>query len=226
MLKFIQFSEGYDSLKLIAELDKCMNMQWYDHFNKKDYYGAWQSISLRSASGKEQDIYSNYGVESYQDTALLAELPYLKAIIDSWQCKKESVRLLALHPGSEIKPHRDIGCNYKNGSFRIHIPILTNEHIQFTVGEEDLVMLPGSCWYVDFTEKHSIKNNGTTVRVHLIIDGLRNDWTDELFSRHGYDLNSDKTIEYDADTKLKMIAELEKMNTETSKMLINQLRGE
>lgn len=225
MLKSIQFSDVYDSLKLIAELDKCMSMQWYDHFNKKDYNGAWQSISLRSASGKEHDIYSNYGVESYQDTKLLAELPYLKSIIDSWQCKKESIRLLALHPKSEIKPHRDIGCNYKSGSFRIHIPILTNEHVRFTVGEENLVLLPGSCWYVDFTEKHSIKNDGKTVRVHLIIDGLRNEWTDELFSRHGYDLKEDKTSAYDAATKLKIIAELERMNTETSKMLIDQLNG-
>lgn len=225
MLKFIKFSDGYDLLKLTAELDKCMSMQWYDHFNKKDYDGAWQSISLRSASGKAHDIYSNYGVENYHDTALLAELPYLKSIIDSWQCEKESIRLLALHPDSEIKPHRDPGCNYKNGTFRIHIPILTNEHVQFIVGEESLVLLPGTCWYIDFTEKHSIKNNGKTVRVHLIIDALRNEWTDELFLRNGYDLDADKIIQYDEATKLKIIAELEQMNTETSKILIAQLRS-
>lgn len=226
MLKYIVFAQKYNIAKLERELSACMDRQWIDHFNKKDYNGAWQSIALRSASGLETDIYANYGVSAYQDSELLKQLPYIKSIIDSWCCEKETIRLLALHPGSEIKPHRDLGCNYKDGTFRLHIPILTNNHVSFTVGGENLKLEPGTCWYIDFTAEHSIKNEGESVRVHLVIDALRNEWTDRLFAKHGYNIEEDKDVDqtYDDTTKLQMIAELERMDTEVSRKLIADLK--
>lgn len=210
--------------KLQQELAICFENEWKDHFNTKDYQGSWQSISLRSATGQETDIYSNYGVENYMDTPLLAELGYIKQIIDAMAFEKEAIRLLALHPNSEIKPHRDLGCSYKDGTFRLHIPIQTNEQVCFTLDGERLFLAEGTCWYMDFGQTHSIKNEGDEPRIHLVIDGLRNAWTDELFGSNGYDLNRDKTPKYDEKTKLAMIAELERMDTDTARDLIKQLK--
>ncbi|RBQ06640.1 aspartyl/asparaginyl beta-hydroxylase domain-containing protein [Pedobacter miscanthi] len=223
--RYIQFNQQYDVQLLKKELAIAMTLDWKDHFNTKDYDGSWQSISLQSASGKEDDILSNYGVEGYKETALLKKLPYIKSILDWWQCPKESIRLLALHPGAEIKPHRDRGCNYVNGACRIHIPIQTNEQVEFIACDDQLVLKEGSCWYIDFDQTHAIKNNGEIVRVHLVIDALRNSWTDEVFIAHGYDMSAEqKEQQMDRESTLKVIEELERLNTPTSKQLIQDLK--
>ncbi|MGN7988829.1 aspartyl/asparaginyl beta-hydroxylase domain-containing protein [Pedobacter sp. 22226] len=225
MSRYIQFNQQYDVQLLKSELAIAMALNWKEHFNKKDYNGIWQSISLQSASGKEDDIFANYDVDSYKETALLKKLPYIKSILDSWHCPKESIRLLALHPGAEIKPHRDRGCNYVNGVCRIHIPIQTNDGVQFKVGDEYLVLNEGTSWYINFDETHAIINNGQSVRVHLVIDALRNSWTDALFTAHGYDMAAEqKEQQIDRESTLKVIAELERLNTPASKQLIEDLK--
>lgn len=223
--RYIQFNQQYDVQLLKSELAIAMNLDWKDHFNTRDYDGSWQSISLQSASGKEDDILANYGVGSYKETPLLKKLPYIKSILDWWQCPKESIRLLALHPGAEIKPHKDRGCNYVNGACRIHIPIQTNEDVLFKVGEEYLELKEGTSWYIDFDQTHSIVNNGQSVRVHLVIDALRNSWTDELFTIHSYDMAAEqKEKQMDRESMLRVIEDLERLNTPTSKQLIQDLK--
>ncbi|MDQ0639581.1 hypothetical protein QF042_003146 [Pedobacter sp. W3I1] len=225
LLKYIQFNQEYNIPLLKTELAIALQQEWVDHFNRKDYEGNWQSIALRSASGKENDILANYGVNQYQDTPLFNQLPYIKSIIEEWKCPKETIRLLALHPGAEIKPHRDRGCNYEAGVLRIHIPIQTNNQLKFIVGGEQLKLAEGSCWYIDFNQSHSIINEGENVRVHLVIDALRNEWTDRLFEANGYKLaEENQTQRLDAATALKMIAELEQMDTQVARDLIVQLK--
>lgn len=225
-MNYIKFSRSYHTEKLQAELTEVLKEEWPLHFNTKDFNGDWRSISLRSASGQSNDIYAHPdGI--YQDTAILGLMPYVREILDSWECEKEAVRLLSLAPGSLIKPHKDQGCNYADGQFRIHIPIVTNPDVYFTIEDEKLHLAPGECWYMNFSATHSIVNAGTTSRVHLIIDGIRNNWTDQHFAGHGYNL-IEKPAEttYDEATRNGMIRELEQMNTETARHLIAQLRGE
>lgn len=156
---------------------------------------------------------------------MLNQLPYIKSIIDEWDCPKETIRLLALHPGAEIKPHRDLGCNYEAGILRIHIPIQTNNRLKFIVGGEQLKLEEGSCWYIDFDQTHSIMNEGEDVRVHLVIDALRNDWTDRLFKANGYKFEDESRAQpLDPVTALKMIAELERMDTQVARDLVMKLR--
>ncbi|PSL48036.1 quercetin dioxygenase-like cupin family protein [Chitinophaga niastensis] len=224
-MNYIKFAIFYDVKKLCADLDEVLKEEWPAHFNTKDFNGDWRSISLRSASGNSHDIYAHSG-ETYKNTPALNRMPYAKKIIDSWHCDKESIRLLSLAPGSIIKPHRDPGCAYSDGSFRIHIPVLTNQGVYFTIEEEQLHLKAGECWYIDFSNTHSIVNEGNTSRVHLIIDGIRNEWTDKLFAEHGYQLTEkDLPASYDAATNARIIEELEKMNTETARDLIAKLKA-
>jgi len=223
--RYIQFNQQYDVQLLKSELAIAMAFDWHDHFNKKDYNGSWQSISLQLASGNEADIFANYGVNSYKETPLLKKLPYIKSILDSWLCPKESIRLLALHPGAEIKPHQDRGCNYVNGLIRVHIPIQTNIGVEFKVSDERLILEEGSCWYIDFNETHSIINHGNAVRVHLVIDGIRNAWTDKLFAAHGYNIAQEaEPQQMDKESTLKVIAELERLNSPAALQLIAELK--
>ncbi|WP_412465756.1 aspartyl/asparaginyl beta-hydroxylase domain-containing protein [Pedobacter sp. KLB.chiD] len=225
MTRYLKFARQYDVKVLQNELLTAMESQWQDHFNRNDYRGRWQSISLQSASGKTNDISANYGVEGYRETPLLKRLPYIKSILDEWQGPKEAIRLLALHPGAEIKPHRDRGCNYLNGVCRIHIPIQTNAKVQFTVGGTELNLDAGSCWYIDFDQIHSIINNGENIRIHLVIDGIRNNWTDEYFAANGYDFEAEqKENKVDRESALQIISELERLGTPISKQLIADLK--
>jgi quercetin dioxygenase-like cupin family protein len=220
-MNYIRFSESYDANRLSAELEGILKEEWPLHFNTKDFNGDWRSISLRSSSGKSNDIYA-MPTGTYQDTPVLDKMPYIKEIINAWHCEKESIRLLSLAPGSVIKPHRDNGCAYHEGSFRIHIPVVTNPEVYFTIEEEKLQLLAGECWYMNFSATHSIVNQGTTPRVHLIMDGIRNSWTDQLFEAHGY---KDPKVGYDAATKAQMIAELERMDTDVARNLIATLKA-
>ncbi|MCX2452637.1 aspartyl/asparaginyl beta-hydroxylase domain-containing protein [Pedobacter sp. PLR] len=220
----LKFNFSYDRQQLQQELNDCLQQEWPVHFNTKDFNGDWRSISLRSSSGRSNDIYAHGG--SYQDTPLLQNCPYFSSIIESWKCEKEAIRLLALAPGSVIKPHRDRGCSYPEGSFRIHIPIVTNSGVHFIINEQRLHLQEGECWYLDFNETHSIVNEGDETRVHLIIDGIRNAWTDELFKAQGYPIQlKPKSSSIDEETKLKIIAQLELMDTDTARSLISNMRN-
>jgi len=217
----------YDVQQLQQELNHCLNKQWPLHFNNFDYEGDWRSISLRSASGKINDIFAHSVDMTYVDTPLMAEVDYIRSVVDSWKCEKESVRLLALSPGSIIKPHKDRGCSYQEGSFRIHIPIRTNKAVDFTIDGTKLFLEEGTCWYMDFGKTHHIENRGENNRIHLIMDCIRNEWTDMLFSENAYDFEpSPIEIEQAKVTRALMIAELEKMDTDTARALIVKIKSE
>ena len=222
----LKFAQTYDVQQLQQELKHSLNKKWPLHFNNFDFEGDWRSISLRSASGRTEDIFAHSGDITYVDTPLMAELDYIKSIVDSWKCKKESVRLLALSPGSIIKPHKDMGCSYQDGSFRIHIPIMTNKAVKFTVDGVELFLEEGSCWYMDFGKTHHIENNGDCNRVHLIMDCLRNEWTDDFFGQNGYQFEADPIEKAQAEVTQKLvIEELERMDNDVARALIAKMKS-
>ncbi|MCW3070466.1 MAG: hypothetical protein JWO44_356 [Bacteroidetes bacterium] len=226
MNDFFPISLEIDAQKLTADLHTCLHRQWKEHFNTRDYSGSWTAIALRSQSGNAQDITANVSELPFMDTALLNECSYFKSILDQFQFEKETVRLLRLQPGSVIKEHRDHGLGYRFGEFRLHIPIITDAAVEFIVDGKNIPMKRGECWYADFDLPHSVKNDSERERVHLVIDGKRNEWTDELFRKAGYDFEEEKEQlkpQYSEETINNMIEGLEKINTETSRNMIADL---
>ena len=136
------------------------------------------------------------------------------------------MRLLSLSPNSYIKEHTDSDGGYEDGFFRIHIPIQTNDKVIFTVNKKPLPMREGECWYANFNKPHFVSNQGETDRIHLVIDCLRNYWSDQLFATFGYDFEEEKKSKYDQQTKLMMIEQLSLMKTEAADNLIKQLQEE
>ncbi len=223
--RFFPLPFQFDTTKLAADLATCETQQWAMHFNKNDYAGDWTGIALRSASGNTADI-NAVNTHSFQDTPLLAECSYFQEILDFLKFEKETVRLLALAPGSVIKEHRDRGLGYEHGCFRLHIPILTDDQVTFVVDNTSLHMEAGQCWYANFDLPHSVRHEGNTRRVHLVIDGIRNEWTDRLFEEIGYDFKLEKKGKgYDEATKAQMIEHLEKMGTDAARQIIARLEN-
>ena len=210
--------------KLLRDLARCATSIDNEHYNKQDYSGSWKVVSLRSPDGDAANgnALSFDGV--FKDTPLLANCPYFEEVINNFSCEKASIRLLNLAAGSVIHEHSDIGLSYNEGWFRLHIPITTNPDVRFIIGGEEVVMLPGECWYGDFGMLHSVQNLGTTDRVHLIIDCKRNDWSDALFGDLGYSFEDDDAESYDADSMVRIIEALKLLDTPAAHERIEALK--
>lgn len=79
------------------------------------------------------------------------------------------IMLLKLLPWSEITPHRD-GSISLLVNRRTHIPIKTNDNVIFRVGSDALNLKQGEIWEINNSEIHSVKNQSSEDRVHLVVD--------------------------------------------------------
>lgn len=211
--KYLKFPVQFDEQRLVLDLAKAMEGQWIPHFNTGGYTGNWKAVSLYAADGNEQNIFAHLQDQSaISETPLMKECTYFREVLDYFQFPVLSVRLLRLEAGAVIKPHTDHELGYEDGQFRLHIPIVTNPEIEFILDGERLTMLPGECWYTNVNLVHSVANRGREDRVHLVIDGVRNDWTDELF----FSLAPESSFE---------VVREEKLSRETLIRMLEELRN-
>ena len=224
-LKFpFQFSEE----KLVRDLSLILDKNWISHFNTSGYEGDWKVISLYAVNGEASNIYALPTTDSKpSETSILKKCPYFKEVIDFFQCPILTARILRLGVGAKIKPHRDHGLGYEDGNFRLHIPIVTNAKVRFVLDDTELTMLPGECWYTNVNCMHSVINSGTSDRVHLVIDGERNKWSDQLF----FSLAPEESFlpipekNDSPETIRQIVEELKRSNEPIAEQLINDLMG-
>ncbi|KAF2517419.1 aspartyl/asparaginyl beta-hydroxylase domain-containing protein [Flavobacterium foetidum] len=220
-----QLPVSFSIEKLQNDLLVCETNLWTPHFNTNRYEGNWTSVSLRSQSGLETDIFS-FPDREYKNTPLLEKCFYFKEIMDWFECEKEAVRLLRLGSGSEIKEHVDNDTSYEDGFFRIHIPIITNDEVFFYVDHKRVEMKMGECWYANFQLPHSVENKSSEPRIHLTLDCIRNEWSDELFSKMGFDIYFKATKKQYSDAEKQLIIEeLLRNPSEISAQIIAELQS-
>ena len=111
-----------------------------------------------------REMYVELGCE-----ALLA--PILEPISDYYTGDGYIVRALLtrLKPQGVIPPHVDNGYSLLNCR-RIHIPVVSTDRVEFTVGGEQRTMKEGELWEINNAREHSVVNASEQGRVHLIID--------------------------------------------------------
>lgn len=181
--KAAQLPLRFDPRGLQADLSMLGGGEWTAHFNTGYFTGDWSGAALRSSDGNDKSIYADKNHGDYADTALLQQCQHLQAVVDSFQCQLRSVRLLRLTAGSVIREHRDYDLGYDQGEVRIHVPVITNERVEFHLDNRRIIMAEGECWYLDLNLPHRVNNLGTTDRVHLVIDCQLNDWLRDLIAR-------------------------------------------
>lgn len=228
LVRSIKFPFNFDSERLQTDVAKVLSKNWISHYNTNDYDGDWSSIALMSAGGKSDNIYALSSTSAeviYTD--VLEDCSYFKEILEQFAFQKTAVRLLRLAVGAKIKPHKDHCLGYEDGCFRIHIPVITNPEVEFILDNKKLFMKEGECWYIDANFTHSVANRGKEDRIHLVIDGIRNEWTDALFFKQASSENFEKPAsKISKEDTLKMIAELQKMGTPIAAQLITDLKKE
>ena len=80
-----------------------------------------------------------------------------------------NVLIVKLLAHGEITPHMDSGFGLAH-AHRIHVPIITNNKVTFTVGDSNASMEEGTIWEINNRHLHAVKNQTASDRVHLIID--------------------------------------------------------
>jgi hypothetical protein len=175
---------NFDPARLVRDLEALSSVPWTRHFVPTNYEGQWAAIPLRAPAGETHPIRMIGGLpgcNSFVDTPLLDRCPYFAEVLGAFRCSLRNVRLMRLAPGSVIKEHSDPDVGFEDGLVRLHVPVLTTDQVEFFVNGSRVVMETGSCWYLRLSDPHRVANNGSTDRVHLVIDGIANDWLAEVF---------------------------------------------
>lgn len=175
----VQLDLKFDPTALKDDLARLANSGWIDHFVKQNYEGQRSVIPLRGpadATHPVRMIYSDPSCIEFSDTPFLEHTPYLKQVLSSFNCSLQSVRLMKLSADSKIKEHRDHDLSLEEGIVRLHVPIVTNDQVDFRLNSKRVVMKEGECWYLRLSDPHSVQNNGQVDRIHLVIDAEVNDW--------------------------------------------------
>ena len=222
-IRYLKLPFHFDAKGLKDDLDVITSEKWLPQIYKNNYDGEWTSVALISKSGTNDTFAYGSICTEHKETDMLKNCTYFRAILDTLKCPLISARLLKLHAHSEIKPHTDYRLGYEDDNFRIHIPIITNDQVEFIIDGEKLSMLPGECWYTNVNFLHSVVNKGNQDRVHLVVDCERNDWSDKIFftlaPKESFNLKEDQSRE----TTRRIIEELKRLDEPISKDLIEEL---
>jgi hypothetical protein len=180
-----RFPIKIDLDRLRNELAQLEGSPWLSHYDKALADG-WTTIPLYSHDGtadnEESQRVGKWG--QYKPTKYLDQLPYFKTIVEAFNCPCGRIRIMKLMPGSIIREHRDTYeevSDFSFGQVRLHIPIVTNDRVVFTVSGKPIQMKAGRLYYVNFSKKHFVRNDGDHARTHLVLDLKVNDSLRKIF---------------------------------------------
>ncbi len=175
----IKLPMSFDPKSLQNDLKRLEPGDWIRHFVKQNYDGDWSVIPLRgpaTATHPVMMIYPDPACTEFSDTPFLRRLRYLPRVLRSFRCPLEAVRLMRLTAGSRINEHRDLDLEAESGNARLHIPIHTNDEVDFRLNGESVVLKEGECWYLRLSDPHSVVNRGPEDRIHVVIDAKIDKW--------------------------------------------------
>ena len=102
--------------------------------------------------------------------------------------KLTSVVFTELRRGGIIPEHSDTG-KMLTTHHRIHIPLVSDPAVKFTLDHKDYYLEPGHGYEINNQLLHEVKNEGNTARIHMIID--LKEWKDDQ-DQQFYEVDSKK----------------------------------
>ena len=93
-----------------------------------------------------------------------------------------NIQLARMKGGAKILPHVDIGIDFAL-SHRIHIPLVTNENVTFTVDEKNFYLDVGSVYEINNTKLHSVVNNADYGRIHIVFDYVGDEYIQYMHTK-------------------------------------------
>lgn len=151
---------------------------WLEDTLRQDAYAnvhsQTQSIILLFCEGwPKVEISPRKGWEYFAPQAV----PIIQAICDA-HYKADGVVIRAmvakLVAGGFIAPHEDAHPSF-SVAHRVHVPLITNDKVDFTIGGEVFNLKEGLAYEVSNLDTHSVHNRSSEDRVHFIFDYAESD---------------------------------------------------
>jgi hypothetical protein len=165
---------NFDVSSVIDKVRLFTKEQWNDFTFRQDTYDVHSetlTIPLRYNSPNENGIIQSTTTELfYEFNEFILNLEKSIQDLTKLQYKILNCNFVNLPAGKKVWPHRDAGQEFLFKR-RMHLPIITNDDVLFTVDNETINMKAGEIWEVNNSSYfHSVYNNGTTDRVHFLFD--------------------------------------------------------
>ena len=170
MTRAARLDFSFDVHRLRADLLAASAGGWERHFNPANYDGEWSGIALRSNSPHILKLFIDPRNTPFHDTDTFAQTSYTRECLAQLPCAIGAARLMKLAAGAVIREHRDDDVSLDHEEARLHIPIQTNDDVEFIVDGTPIRLEPGECWYVNVSLPHRLANRGETDRIHLVVD--------------------------------------------------------
>lgn len=178
-----------------AEVDAWLaSRPFAQHYSSYNKGRKWTAIALRGFFDdpdrieKPTEMHRNWKLEHAAELANPVRWTEAAAVFEKtrklverlFPYKLERVRIMRLAPG-ELLRHADItdrAAGTSDGAIaRLHAPIVTNPSVRFRSWELDgtvreLVPEAGGLFYLDTRKPHAVKNDGTTDRIHIVVDAV------------------------------------------------------
>jgi len=162
-VRFLQLPILFDADRLAQEVAAIPESAWRGH--PKGFAGN-DALTLITNDG---DPDSDARGGPMAPTPHLLALPYLMQVLDTLGGTWGRSRLMRLSGDSEVTPHVDTDYYWRD-HMRVHVPIVTQPTVRFICGDEEVNMKAGECWIFDTWTLHSVHNDATRPRIHLVAD--------------------------------------------------------
>lgn len=159
---FVKLPLSFDSGKLEEEIAQFGEEEWRAHPQR---FEGNSSLVLASTGGGENDSF----LGPIKPSARLERTPYIRQVLGAFNSVIGRSRLMRLAPGAMVDPHFD-GHYYWRDHVRVHIPIITDSHVDFYCDSEVVQMAAGEAWVFDNWRPHMVKNGSENIRIHLVFD--------------------------------------------------------
>jgi hypothetical protein len=162
-VRFLQLPILFDAARLAQEVAAIPPGAWRPH--PRGYPGN-DALPLITTNG---DPASDARDGAMGPTPHLLACPYLMQILEALGATWGRSRLMRLSGNAEVTPHVDTDYYWRE-HMRVHVPIVTQPTVRFRCGGEEVNMAAGECWIFDTWSLHSVHNDATRSRIHLVAD--------------------------------------------------------
>ncbi|MDE2357317.1 MAG: sulfotransferase [Alphaproteobacteria bacterium] len=162
-VRFLQLPVRFEAAALAAEVAALPSAAWRPH---PQGYPGNDALPLITTGG---DPSSDAREGAMGPTPWLTACPSLMQVMDALGATWGRSRLMRLSGDAEVTPHVDTDYYWRD-HMRVHVPIVTWPTVRFRCGDEEVNMGPGEAWIFDTWSLHSVKNDATRARIHLVAD--------------------------------------------------------
>lgn len=182
MSNFRLIADGIEVSRLLAQMDAHPEI--------------WNTRPERKAGDsphrETSDIWYRYAHEKFLHEAGFAQEPHqsvwwpaakvtpaaLEVTNDVWNVLERGgdkhrlggILATRIPPGCQVYPHHDdVAWHARFYTMKVWIPLRANDKCVNTVLDEEMVWKPGEAWHHDNLVMHSVRNDGETERIVLIL---------------------------------------------------------